>query len=103
MQNIPTTPPLQIQKPSRLPVRSSSLPQDEKEKPTPKPIRALPTPPQPPAPVREPSPELDDDNDEDIEGLEPTQPYLAGEVGRSSPMRYVHGAPLHNVLEEEEE
>lgn len=27
----------------------------------------------------------------------------AVDAGRASPGRYIHGAPLHNVLEEEEE
>lgn len=57
-----------------------------------------------PSPPREASPELDgDDDDDDIESREPAAPYVSGELGRSSPMRYVHGAPLHNVLEEGEE
>lgn len=48
---------------------------------------------------------------EDVEpALAPVDVSLMGpprvpfeETGRASPMRYVHGAPLHNVLEEEEE
>ena len=34
----------------------------------------------------------------------PPQPQdIFSELQRASPMRYVHGAPLHNVAEEEEE
>ncbi|KAJ7751088.1 hypothetical protein B0H16DRAFT_1548842 [Mycena metata] len=35
--------------------------------------------------------------------LDPPPPPLSPDSGRASPARYVHGAPLHNVLEEEEE
>ena len=101
---IPATAPLQIQKPSRLPVRSSSLPQEEAtSKPAP---ASSPSAKPSVTPARTVSPDhVDDDDDEDdeIAGIEPAQPYVLGELGRSSPMRYVHGAPLHNVLEEEEE
>ena len=46
----------------------------------------------------------DSESFEDEEGeMEPVPPFTASEMGRASPMRYVHGAPLHNVLEEEEE
>ncbi|KIY52532.1 hypothetical protein FISHEDRAFT_69763 [Fistulina hepatica ATCC 64428] len=33
----------------------------------------------------------------------PPDPVLLNDTGRSSPGRYIHGAPLHNVMEEEEE
>ncbi|KAL0566142.1 hypothetical protein V5O48_015876 [Marasmius crinis-equi] len=62
------------------------------------PVRAggkseLPAPPKAPSPPRnEPSPET---------LAEP--PKIMEETGRASPGRYIHGAPLHNVLEEEEE
>lgn len=95
-QAIPTTAPLQLAKPSRLPVCSTSLPHEEVAKPKApsKPVPSLP---------RESSPELDGEDDDNIESIEPAAPYVLGELGRSSPMRYVHGAPLHNVLEEREE
>ncbi|KAF9234382.1 hypothetical protein BU15DRAFT_52692 [Melanogaster broomeanus] len=85
--------------PSRLPIRSSSL-QTTKE-------AAL-----PPFPVANPSlvsapesdtPEIEDEAFEPEAELLTTPNTLFGESGRNSPGRYVHGAPLHNVLEEEEE
>lgn len=101
-QTLPSTPPLQIQKPSRLPVRSSSLPQDKDV--SSKPATTQPTDPSSSTPLQSISPDLEDDEGEDdITGVDPVQPYVLGELGRSSPMRYIHGAPLHNVLEEEEE
>ncbi|KAJ7271461.1 hypothetical protein C8J57DRAFT_1449901 [Mycena rebaudengoi] len=39
----------------------------------------------------------------DPAAIEPPPVIPAAESGRASPARYVHGAPLHNVLEEEEE
>lgn len=70
--------------PSRLPVRTSSkegasLP--ERATATPSPIPSLPI---------------------EIKLTEPPRIVLE-ESGRASPARYVHGAPLHNVVEEEEE
>ncbi|KAF7293338.1 F-box domain-containing protein [Mycena kentingensis (nom. inval.)] len=76
--------------PSRLPVRTAgaSLPA------TPKPDSA-------PAPVVTP-PEKENKSSPPL--LDPPKiPAIEGEGGRASPGRYVHGAPLHNVLEEEEE
>jgi hypothetical protein len=67
--------------PSRLPVRSSS-----KESVTPAPSTVS---------VQSQTPSLSH--------LHPLQDPLVGEDGRHSPGRYYHGAPLHNVLEEEEE
>ncbi|PPQ99370.1 hypothetical protein CVT24_009200 [Panaeolus cyanescens] len=67
--------------PSRLPVRTASLPKEPAPVPSPK------VSPQPsPEPVLMDLPRI------------PLE-----ETGRSSPARYVHGAPLHNVVEEEEE
>ncbi|KAF9220710.1 hypothetical protein BS17DRAFT_713899 [Gyrodon lividus] len=84
---------------SRLPVRSSSMRTEE--------------PALPPIPVSIPSPvsvpesntsEIEDDASFDPETDFLTPPnVLFGESGRNSPGRYVHGAPLHNVMEEEEE
>ncbi|KAF8885202.1 hypothetical protein BD779DRAFT_1534609 [Infundibulicybe gibba] len=74
---------------SRLPVRSASLPKD---------AVPLPTPPvAPPVPVLSPKP-----SPLELTTIEPPR-VLGEETGRASPARYVHGAPLHNVLEEEEE
>jgi hypothetical protein len=70
--------------PSRLPVRALPPPPTETTRP------AVPTPPTSTTPPPEVGP------------LDPPRVVLE-ESGRSSPMRYVHGAPLHNVLEEEEE
>ena len=44
--------------------------------------------------------------EDDLEGdgedyVEP--PNVDFDHGRDSPFRYIHGAPLHNVVEEEEE
>lgn len=88
--------------PSKLPVRSTSL--------TPKNTELPPVPPtaRTPSPISAPSsdpPEIGSEAEPEPElGAE----YLSAdplfiEPGRSSPGRYIHGAPLHNVLEEEEE
>ncbi|KAJ3990777.1 hypothetical protein F5050DRAFT_1716627, partial [Lentinula boryana] len=51
----------------------------------------------------------DRDDDDDVNGLDELIPPskiglgLGDDTGRASPGRYIHGAPLHNVLEEEEE
>ncbi|KAJ7746166.1 hypothetical protein DFH07DRAFT_1038602 [Mycena maculata] len=97
--------------PSRLPVRTTSrdaaalTPEPTKPpaplpKTPPAPVSApLPKPPAPtpaPAPAKTASPPLLDPT-----VIEPPRPLL--DSGRASPARYVHGAPLHNVLEEEEE
>ncbi|KAI0034802.1 hypothetical protein K488DRAFT_77022 [Vararia minispora EC-137] len=75
----------------------------------PSPARGLPrTPkdrdilPPPPAPASEAEPEPEPADGITPEDLEP--PSLEKlTAGRESPYRYVHGAPLHNVTEEEEE
>ncbi|KAG6856134.1 hypothetical protein H0H87_007194 [Tephrocybe sp. NHM501043] len=81
---IPITP-LQ---PSRLPVRTVSLGLSQD---TPSPIVA-PVLKAPSPKVPSPEPTL----------VEPPRVNVE-ETGRASPARYVHGAPLHNVIEEEEE
>ena len=56
-------------------------------------------------------PEIDDesvvgDTESELispEDLEPPRLVESVTPGRESPYRYVHGAPLHNVVEEEEE
>ncbi|KAJ7149733.1 hypothetical protein C8R46DRAFT_915583 [Mycena filopes] len=96
--------PAAIVAPSRLPVRVApgpSLSPNSAKPPAPLP-KTPPAPaasplPKTPAPVQAPatksSPPLLD---------APGSP-LPPDSGRASPARYVHGAPLHNVLEEEEE
>jgi len=81
--------------PSRLPVRSaSSLLKDSPvipEAPPDKPVS-----PAPPPPESEAEPTLSPELEEPLR-------VVLDETGRASPGRYIHGAPLHNVLEEEEE
>lgn len=79
------------------------------------PLPALPEPetvlPEPVIEPASPGPEVDvqvggvpEVGVEGAEGAELTEPpVLDVDQGRSSPWRYVHGAPLHNVVEEEEE
>ena len=69
------------------PTRTASLPKDD--------LPAVPD-------EREPSPEPVMEG-ESIEALETSTPFMYGDLGQPGPMRYVHGAPLHNVLEEDEE
>ncbi|KAJ7051535.1 hypothetical protein C8F01DRAFT_1174871 [Mycena amicta] len=66
--------------------------------PAPEPVVVpLPSPPPPPAPApAKSSPPL-------LSPAEIEAEARAAAEGRGSPARYVHGAPLHNVLEEEEE
>ncbi|CAK5278270.1 unnamed protein product [Mycena citricolor] len=71
--------------PSRLPVRAPAKEASPGLPVSPKPEVAAP-------PPQKASPPL----------LEATTPDLE-DAGRASPGRYVHGAPLHNVMEEEEE
>ncbi|KAJ7430346.1 hypothetical protein B0H11DRAFT_1764435, partial [Mycena galericulata] len=77
--------------PSRLPVRA--VPRE------PAPAVPSPTTAPPPAPV--PAPTKSSPPLLDPILIEPPRPLV--DTGRASPARYVHGAPLHNVLEEEEE
>ncbi|KAH8104887.1 hypothetical protein DFH11DRAFT_1733630 [Phellopilus nigrolimitatus] len=92
---IPSTAPLQPTPKSRLPVRASSLLKNDLEEPTV--AKGLVSSQEH---SQSPSPEP-----EELLGLDPTAPvpFVDGDVGRGSPLRYVHGAPLHNVLEEGEE
>lgn len=79
--------------PSRLPIpiRSASLGKDNT--PLPVPLVAAPTPSK-----ALPKPSLPEEADHiDL----PRIPLE--DTGRNSPARYIHGAPLHNVIEEEEE
>ncbi|KAG1748080.1 hypothetical protein EDB19DRAFT_1893817 [Suillus lakei] len=87
---------------SRLPVRSTLLHPQTKESPL------------PPVPVVELEPVVvtpaedvieEPVRTEGLQGEEHLQPQnlLYDGNGRDSPARYVHGAPLHNVMEEEEE
>jgi len=81
---IPPVAPLQ---PSRLPVRSVG--KEGGSLPTPQERANVTSSPVPPLPI-------------EITLADPTRIVLE-ESGRASPARYVHGAPLHNVVEEEEE
>ncbi|KAG6841180.1 hypothetical protein C0991_001106 [Blastosporella zonata] len=84
---IPAPIPITPLQPTRLPVRTVSLPKDPPSAIV-APIPTLPKVPKTPSP----EPAL----------VEPPRINIE-ETGRVSPARYVHGAPLHNVLEEEEE
>ena len=86
--------------PAKPPIRSSSLPQRDVPPSVEAPITPLPTVPVEPSSPESPSPEHEIERDS---GLEDPPRVPLDETGRSSPGRYVHGAPLHNVLEEEEE
>ena len=78
---------------SKLPVRSSSLAKEALPRVPMLPIEVSAASPSPsPEPEHEPILQL---------GELPHVPLE--ETGRASPGRYIHGAPLHNVLEEEEE
>ncbi|KAG8215912.1 hypothetical protein J3R82DRAFT_7884 [Butyriboletus roseoflavus] len=85
--------------PSKLPVRTSPLPPKNVELPPVPPVARTPSPIS--APNSDPL-EIGDEAES-----EPGAEYLSADLfvepGRSSPGRYIHGAPLHNVLEEEEE
>lgn len=48
-----------------------------------------------------PSTGSDDESDEGA--LDPPPQVIRNESGRASPGRYMHGQPLHNVVEEEED
>jgi hypothetical protein len=98
----PLNPPAIVVQPlnvSRIPVRSASVPAKDKEDAASIPT-SIPTIPSPaPTPSPTPSPRAS-----------PPEPPVLGlpsttfeDPGRVSPARYVHGAPLHNVMEEEEE
>jgi hypothetical protein len=73
----------------------------------------LPPPPPPPSselsispvdtPVMGQGQELEPDQEVGGDGVIEPPPNLEFDSGRDSPYRYVHGAPLHNVVEEEEE
>lgn len=77
--------------PSRLPVRTTSLPKEGAPLPQPSLFPAL-------------SPKASPPKLSPPESSRVDLPRIQiEETGRSSPARYVHGAPLHNVLEEEEE
>ncbi|KAH7886807.1 hypothetical protein F5I97DRAFT_1870488 [Phlebopus sp. FC_14] len=87
--------------PSRLPLRSSSL-HDKEEASHLVPV-VIPSPASPSQPVMS-NQHIDDEVDFDQEEVLLAPPDMLFEgSGRNSPGRYVHGEPLHNVLEEEEE
>jgi hypothetical protein len=83
---------------SKLPVRSSSLPSTNS-------LPKLPIEVSAPSPSPSPSPPPSESEQEHEPAPvlgEPSRVPLE-ETGRASPGRYIHGAPLHNVVEEEEE
>ena len=83
--------------PSRLPVRTTSLPKEGAPLPHPSLLStSSPKVSSPPKPSS--SSPLESTTRSDL-----PQHIQLEETGRNSPARYVHGAPLHNVLEEEEE
>ena len=86
--------------PSKLPIRSSSLTQRDLPPSTEAPLAHLPAAPVEPSGLEHSTTEHEAERDSDLE--EPLRVPL-DETGRASPGRYIHGAPLHNVLEEEEE
>lgn len=85
--------------PSRLPVRTGSTPKEPTTTAT-VPLASLkiaspsPSPASPSQPAPSPT---------SVPVLDESDHVTTEESGRASPIRYVHGAPLHNVLEEEEE
>ncbi|KAK7443796.1 hypothetical protein VKT23_015577 [Stygiomarasmius scandens] len=86
--------------PSKIPLRrESDLPTPPASSSSPEPVAPTPRRPMPETPSKpksvEPEPEP--------VTLEPPTIMIDDMAGRSSPARYVHGAPLHNVMEEEEE
>ncbi|EGN97329.1 hypothetical protein SERLA73DRAFT_169698 [Serpula lacrymans var. lacrymans S7.3] len=93
--------------PSRLPVRSTSMQTKDKLPPLPPVTKdGSSPPPPPPQPESEPTPEVEETAEAGQEPavVDPPPPLpVLTETGRESPGRYIHGAPLHNVLEEEEE
>ncbi|KAF8966109.1 hypothetical protein BDZ97DRAFT_1917804 [Flammula alnicola] len=78
--------------PSRLPVRAASLPKEAA--PLPQPSLAA---------AATPSPNISPKSSPPEQTLIDLPRINLEETGRNSPARYVHGAPLHNVIEEEEE
>ena len=88
---------------SKLPIRSASLPPKSADLPPIPPLARTPS----PVSVPESDPPEIGDEAEPEPGAEylslPDPNLLFSESGRNSPGRYIHGAPLHNVLEEEEE
>jgi hypothetical protein len=95
--HVPTIPvaPLNV---SRIPIRNASLPAQPAPPAVSAPLPALPVPTLTPSPTPSPKPSPPQPAD-----FVPPPPIDDPSLGRASPARYVHGAPLHNVLEEEEE
>ncbi|KAF7981226.1 hypothetical protein HWV62_34577, partial [Athelia sp. TMB] len=82
---------------SKLPLRSKS--KESLPLPPALPVKALTPPPASPTPL---AAEIDEEPEPEL-ASELVPPIVDLESGRDSPGRYIHGAPLHNVLEEEEE
>jgi len=85
--------------PSKLPVRVSPLPPNDAHLPTPATTTRAPSPSS--VPESDP-PEIADEAESGADYLSPPD-MLFTESSQNSPGRYIHGAPLHNVMEEEEE
>ena len=85
--------------PSKLPVRVPPLPSNDTHLSTPTTTARVPS----PASVPESDPpEIVDDAESSADYLS-SPDMLFTESSQNSPGRYIHGAPLHNVMEEEEE
>ncbi|KAJ7016606.1 hypothetical protein C8F04DRAFT_1019007 [Mycena alexandri] len=90
--------------PSRLPVRVPARDAPALSPNTAKPPAPLPKTPPAPAPAPLPTTPVQAPATKSSPPLlDPPPAPLSPDSGRASPARYVHGAPLHNVLEEEEE
>ncbi|KAG6836676.1 hypothetical protein H0H93_005094 [Arthromyces matolae] len=83
----PSPTPIAPLQPSRLPVRTVSLAKDDEAT----------------IPIVAPVPKVASEQPQSESALQEPPRIALEETGRASPARYVHGAPLHNVLEEEEE
>ncbi|KAF5343677.1 hypothetical protein D9758_014682 [Tetrapyrgos nigripes] len=90
-----------IPPPSRIPLRrDADTSPSASSSPSPAPQPAAPTPRRPMPETPKPKPA---EPDTPPEALEPPKMMIEDQSGRASPGRYIHGAPLHNVMEEEEE
>jgi len=93
--------------PSKLPVPVRSTPASLSKSAELAPISPVVRASSPTSAPEDDPPEIEDEAESEVDAdchLSPPDPEaLFSESGRSTPGRYVHGAPLHNVLEEEEE
>ncbi|KAF9074560.1 hypothetical protein BDP27DRAFT_138567 [Rhodocollybia butyracea] len=96
--------------PSRIPLKTGLPTVPGSTAPSSISVPSLPTSPAAPVPAAKPLSKTSTvginsqmDDDDESEELSPPAIALGVDAGRASPGRYIHGAPLHNVLEEEEE